>query len=96
MCCFFTALLLAGPRLAILIWWAYNPAYIMTLFQNWIFPLLGWVFLPWSTLTYMIIAPGGIVGFDWVWLGLSIFADMGAYFGSYRNRARVPYGEKIP
>ncbi len=25
MCCFITALLLAGPRLAMLVWWIINP-----------------------------------------------------------------------
>ena len=40
MCCFFTALLLFGPRLAILIWWIYTPVYITTLFQTWIWPIL--------------------------------------------------------
>lgn len=96
MCCFITALLLAGPRLAILVWWIYTPAYITTLFQNWIWPLLGWVFLPWSTLMYMAVAGGGIVGFDWIILGLGVFADMSTYFGGYRERERVPYGSTIP
>jgi hypothetical protein len=99
MCCFVTALLLAGPRLAILVWWIYTPIYITTLFQSWIWPLLGWVFLPWTTLMYMTVANpggGGIIGFDWIILGLGVFADMATYFGGYRERARVPYGEMIP
>ena len=96
MCCFVTALLLFGPRLAILVWWIYTPVYISTLFRTWIWPLLGWIFLPWSTLMYIIIYPGGIVGFDWIILGLGVFADMATYLGGYRERARVPYGESIP
>ncbi len=96
MCCFFTALIFAGPRLAILVWWVYSPVYIYSLFDTWIWPLLGFIFLPWSTLNYMIVAPGGIIGFDWIILGLGIFADMATYFGGYRERARVPYGDQIP
>jgi len=96
MCCFATALMLFGPRLAILVWWIYTPIYINSLFQSWIWPLLGWVFLPWSTLMYMTVAGGGIVGFDWIILGIGIFADMGTYFGGYRERERVPYGSMIP
>jgi len=76
MCCFITALLLAGPRLAILVWWIFSPLYITSIFQTWIWPILGWIFLPWTTLMYMSIAPGGIIGFDWILLGLGIFADM--------------------
>jgi len=96
MCCFITALLLFGPRLAILVWWIYSPAYITNLFQTWIWPILGLIFLPWSTLMYMVVAPGSIIGFDWILLGMGIFADMASYMGGYQNRARVPYGESIP
>ena len=96
MCCFVTALMLFGPRLAILVWWIYTPVYITTLFQSWIWPLLGWVFLPWSTLMYMTVAGGGIVGFDWIILGIGVFADIGTYLGGYRERERAPYGSMIP
>ena len=96
MCCFFTSLLLLGPRAAILIWWLIRPIYINTLFQTWIWPILGWIFLPWSTLMYMVVAPGGLIGFDWIWLGLGVFADMASYFGGYRERSRVPYGDQLP
>ena len=96
MCCFITALFLFGPRLAILVWWIYSPSYINTLFQNWIWPLLGWLFLPWSTLMYMTVAGGGIAGFDWIFLGLGVFAYIATYFGGYRERERVPYGSMIP
>jgi len=96
MCCFLTALLLFGPRLAILVWWIYSPVYITNLFQTWIWPILGFIFLPWSTLMYMVVAPGSIIGFDWILLGLGVFADMATYFGGYRERERVPYGETIP
>ena len=96
MCCFITALMLFGPRLAILVWWIYTPVYISSLFQSWIWPLLGWVFLPWSTLMYMTVAGGGIVGFDWIIVGIGIFADIGTYLGGYRERERAPYGSMIP
>ena len=52
--------------------------------------------VPASLLMYMVVAPGSIIGFDWILLGLGIFADMATYFGSYRERERVPYGETIP
>ncbi|MEJ2600145.1 MAG: hypothetical protein P8Z00_17560 [Anaerolineales bacterium] len=94
MCCFFTTLLLLGPRAAVLIWWLIRPVYYMTVFGTWIWPLLGLIFLPWVTLMYLIVAPGGIIGFDWVWLGLAFLADIGTYGGGgYGNRERIPgYG----
>jgi hypothetical protein len=96
MCCFFTTLLLAGPRLAMLVWWIINPIYVNAAFDHWIWGILGWIFLPWTTLMYIAIFPGGIVGFDWILLGLGVFSDMATYFGSYRERERVPYGSSIP
>ena len=96
MCCFFTTLLLAGPRLAILVWYIFNPIYVNGAFDNFIWGCLGWMLLPWTVLMYIAIYPGGIVGFDWILLGLGVFADMATYFGGYRERARLPYGDQIP
>jgi hypothetical protein len=87
---------LAGPRLGILVWWLFNPIYIRLAFNSWLWPLLGWFFLPWTTLMYIAIYPRGIIGFDWLWLGMAVFADMATYLGGYRERERVPYGEMIP
>ncbi len=96
MCCFFTALLFAGPRLATLVWYMYRPAYVNGAFDSFIWGFLGWLFLPWTTLMYIMIYPGGIVGFDWLILGLGIFADMATFFGGYYERDRIPYGDQIP
>ncbi|MEJ2710496.1 MAG: hypothetical protein P8074_22990 [Anaerolineales bacterium] len=94
MCCFITTLFLLGPRVAVLIWWLLRPAYFMFIFNTWIWPLLGLIFLPWATLMYVIVAPGGIIGFDWLWIGLAVLADLSTYAGGgYGNRDRIPgYG----
>lgn len=96
MCCLFTVLLFFGPRLGILVWYILSPIYVNGAFDQFIWGLLGWIFLPWTTLMYIAIYPGGIQGFDWLLLGLGIFTDMASYFGGYRERARVPYGDSIP
>lgn len=91
MCCLFTTLVLFGPRLAILIWWLLQPLRWQAAFTSFIWPLLGFLFLPWTTLMYVIVAPGGVTGFDWVWLGLMFIADIGSYGGgAYGNRNRIP------
>jgi hypothetical protein len=94
MCCFITTLFLLGPRVAVLIWWLIRPVYFMTVFNTWIWPLLGLIFLPWTTLMYVIVSPLGIVGFDWLWIGLAVLADLSTYAGGgYGNRDRIPgYG----
>jgi hypothetical protein len=93
MCCVFTILIFLGPRVAGLIWWLAQPLRWQTAFNNsWLWPVLGLVFLPWLTLMYVIVSPGGIVGLDWLWLGLALVADIGSYGGGgYGNRNRLGY-----
>jgi hypothetical protein len=90
MCCLFTALLLLGPRFAILIWYLVQPLRFQTAFSTWIWPLLAALFLPWTMLMYLIVFSGGVTGFDWVWLGLGLVADIASYTGGgYGNRDRL-------
>lgn len=93
MCCLLTILLFIGPRATILVWWLMDPARWMSAFPgSFIWPLLGFIFLPWTTLMYVLVAANGIVGFDWIWLGLGVLADISSYGGSgYGNRDRVRY-----
>ena len=40
---------------------------------------------------YVIVFPGGITGFDWIWLGLGLLADISSYAGGgWGNRNRIP------
>ena len=89
MCCFFTVLVLLGPRIAALIWWIFWPARWGVVFSSIIWPILGIIFLPWATLMYVIIFP--VAGFwDWLFLILAIFADLGSYGGGgFGNRDRL-------
>ena len=89
MCCFVTTLILFGPRLAILIWWLFRPVFFNAMFNTWIWPLLGLIFLPWTLLMYLLVGGNGVVGFDWVWLGLALFFDIANYTGgAYGNKDR--------
>ena len=93
MCCFITSLFLLGPRFATLIWWLINPLRFSAAFSSFIWPALGIIFLPWTTLMYLIVwSPvTGVYGLDWLWLVLAVLADLGAYAGGgYGNRDRIP------
>ncbi len=62
MCCFVGFVALVGPRLAIVAWWIFGDK-VELAFDSWLWPLLGLVFLPWTTLAYLIAwQPGGIDG----------------------------------
>jgi hypothetical protein len=90
MCCLFTTLVLFGPRLAILVWWLIDSVRFTTVFSSFIWPLLGFIFLPWTTLMYLLVAPNGLIWFDWFWLGLALLIDLGSLFGGgYGNRHRI-------
>jgi hypothetical protein len=89
MCCFFTVLVFLGPRVAGIIWWLFQPARWNLAFNTFIIPILGIIFLPWTLLMYVIVAPGGLTGLEWVFVGLMLVFDIGSYVGGgWGNRSR--------
>lgn len=92
MCCFFTALLFLGPRFAYLVYWVIAPVRVNLALESLNMPflvsLLGLIFAPWTLLMWVTIFP--MVGWDWMWLGFGVMADVASYVGSYHNRKRVP------
>ena len=95
MCCLFTSLVLFGPRLGILIWWLLDPVRWNLAFQSFLWPLLGFLFLPWTTIVYVSVGINGLSWFDWIWLAIALLVDLGSYGGgAYGNRNRIPgYGQ---
>ena len=99
MCCFFASLVFFGPRLAFLVYWLLVPAKVTAAFAQfnlpWLVGILALIFAPWTALMYVIVFP--LNGFDWIWLGLGIGADVFSYIGGYHNRKSVPmYPETAP
>jgi len=93
MCCAFTSLVLLGPRITGIFWWLIRPTYWQLGYSHLIWPVLGLIFVPWTTLMYMLVYPGGVIGFDWLWIGLAVLADLGSYAsGVYEGRDRLPGG----
>jgi hypothetical protein len=99
MCCITTLALVFISRIAILYWWLTDPQRFGLAFQNWslpglplptwIWPLLGALFLPWTTLAYLYVFPGGITGYEWIILGVALLIDLAGHGGSYRHRRRI-------
>ncbi len=57
----------------------------------WLWPVLGIIFLPFTTLFYVFMwTPGiGLQGWDWLWIGLAVLMDIASLTGhgaTYRNR----------
>jgi hypothetical protein len=90
MCCIFTLLLLLGPRFANIIWWIAQPARWDLAFSIWLWPVLGIVFAPWTTMMWVLVSPGGVKGIDVLWIGLAIVADIAFWSGgAWGNRGRM-------
>jgi hypothetical protein len=89
--CLFLILLLFGPRSVIVIWWLLQPVRWDATYGSFIVPFLGFLILPWTTLMYVIVAPGGLLGLDVLWMGLAVLADIASYTGGgmYGRRRRI-------
>ena len=92
--CLFLIFAGAFPRLAVLFIWLARPVMFSAAFGgSWLIPLLGVLFLPLTTLMYVLLwsTTGGIAGFDWFWLILALILDLGGIGSSgYANRNRAP------
>jgi len=80
-CCLFASMLAGAPRVAFLIYWLFRPGRVNATFDTIFWPIVGVLFLPWVTLMYVFVAPNGVVGFDWLWLGIALAIDIGSYVG---------------
>ena len=97
MCCAFLVLVTLGPRFFGAVWWLIQPVRWQTAFNSWptglwwIWPVAGLLFVPWLTIMYVIVSPGGVSGFDWLWLGLAVAADVASYGTSARRKSLPGY-----
>ena len=62
MCLLFAILTLLGPRALVFFWWILEPARWAATFQSAFIPVIGFLFLPWTTIMYVLVFPGGIEG----------------------------------
>lgn len=77
--CLLVLAAMISPRLVIFLYWLARPAAWNLAFPGGpILPLLGFVFLPFTTLIYVLVqTPGvGLVGWDWLWVGLAFASDI--------------------
>lgn len=80
MCCIFLASFGLGPRIGLVLWWIFGSR-VDDAFSSWIWPLLGLVFLPWTTLFYVFMwsTDGGVSGAEWIFVGLGVALDVLSY-----------------
>jgi len=92
--CLFVLFAAFAPRLMLVFFWIARPTIMSTVFDTFLLPLLGFVFLPFTTLMYVLLylgsTPNGISGADWLWLGLAVVLDLANHSGAFTQRGAVP------
>ena len=98
-----TAFVSSFSRIMLLFAWIARPALMDSAFGTIIIPCLGFLFLPFTTLMYVILIQGvgSIQGLDWLWLFLAAvlgIASIGAAGATNRNYipAGVPGSTQAP
>ena len=78
--CLVFLLALFAPRLALAFVWIFGNR-VELAFDSWIWPLLGLIFLPWTTLMYVFLwSPGvGVEGWEWLLVGLAVVVDISSW-----------------
>jgi hypothetical protein len=83
--------LAVAPRIVLVLAWIFSDRWSVVWSGAWIAPLLGIIFLPYTTVMYVLLwKPTGIQGWDWLWIGLGVFLDITHWLQSYANRQQVP------
>ena len=86
-----------APRLILILAWIFGNRWDLV-FNTFIWPLLGIIFAPYTTVMYLLVwSPGGLQGFDWVWLFLGVMLDVMKWSQVANSRRGVPgYPETAP
>jgi hypothetical protein len=81
------------PQVPYLVYWILAPVRVNVVLESLNFPflvsLLGLIFAPWTLLMWTIIYP--MNGWDWLWIGFAVMADVAAYIGTFHKRQSIPY-----
>jgi len=87
-----------APRLVLILAWIFGSRWDLVWQGNWFLPILGIIFLPYTTIMYLLAwSPGiGISGFDWVWIAMGVLLDVWKWMGIYQNRQNVPGVSEAP
>ncbi len=89
--CFLAMAAAFAPRLVLLFMWIFGWR-ISAAFDSFLWPLLGIIFLPYTTIMYILVwtPAGGIGGWDWLWIGLGVALDIMKWGQIANNRRQVP------
>ena len=80
-----------APRVVLVLAWLFSDRWQVVWGGEFLAPLLGVIFAPFTTVMYVLSwSPGGIEGWDWLWIGLGVIMDVMHYGQMAANRRNVP------
>ena len=85
MCCWILIGFAFAPRVALFLMWLFNDR-ISAAFGGVLLPLAGFFLMPWTTLIYVLVSPGGLNIPDIVLLVIAAGADLGVWGGGAKKR----------
>jgi hypothetical protein len=68
--------------------WLFTPLVGRAFEGSLIIPIFGFIFLPLTTVIYVLVSPGGLSPFDWLLLLVGFIIDLGAYGSGAYHRSR--------
>ena len=90
--CLFLLIAALSPRLAVILSWIFTP-WVDRAFGSAIWPILGVIFAPLTTLLYVILwntNGRGVDGWEWILVVFAVFGDLASYGGGAYGRRRSP------
>ena len=77
-----------APRLVLILAWIFSDRWPLVWGSDFILPLLGIIFLPYTTIMYLLTwtLTGGIEGWDWMWIIIGLFLDFMKWSQMFANR----------
>jgi CDP-diglyceride synthetase len=87
--CLLALLAALSPRLALVLVWIFTNL-VDRAFEGFLLPLLGLIFLPFTTLIYVLAYRPvvGVTGWGWLFVFLGVLFDLGSYGGGVFGRRR--------
>ena len=92
------AILLAfSPRFILFLMWLFSSSRLDAFSTLW-WPFIGFLFLPFTTLMYVLVwsASNGVSFIGWLLVGFAFLLDMGSYGAGARGRRRATPAKSEP
>jgi hypothetical protein len=89
--CLFLAGIAIAPRVMLVLAWLFSDRWAVVWNGEFLVPLLGIAFLPFTMIMYMLVwTPTGVHGWDWMWILMGLILDLSHWGQTIARRKTVP------